>query len=110
MLEPSPLEELIEQNRGVVLHRKRVVTAFSHLPEGPLFDLLFKMTRSPLRNTKSIRASRAAKLINPTSVQTGTIVQRGMVDYRRERSSASVARQTAAVPLPSAAAKAGAML
>lgn len=97
MLESSLLEDLIEQNSGIVLHRKRVLTAFSHLREGPLLDVLFKLTRPPLRKASTVAATlaaRAAKAAQAPIEQVTTIVQTGMVDHRRERHPSSVAPQT----------------
>lgn len=61
MLEQSELEYLVEQNSGVLLHRKRVLMAFSHLHDGPLLDVLFKITRTALRKAKGIAALRGVK-------------------------------------------------
>lgn len=77
MLESSVLEDLIEQNSGAILHRKRVITAFSHLAGGPLLDLLFTITRPPLRKAKAIAATRPKKQPARTSAPAGT------VDHRR---------------------------
>jgi hypothetical protein len=75
----SDLEDLIEGTSGVRLHRKRVLTAFSHVEKGPLLDMLFKLTRPPLRKMKA-----AAKTAHPAVPAAPTIVRRGMVDYRHE--------------------------
>jgi hypothetical protein len=73
----SDLEDLVEETSGVKLHRKRVLKAFSHVQEGPLLDVLFKLTRPPLRKSKPTAAVLHANPLPPT------IVRKGMVDYRR---------------------------
>jgi hypothetical protein len=73
----SQLDDLIEQYSGVQLHRKRVLTAFGHVQQGPLLDMLFKLTRPPLRKLQ-LDATPQAK---PHRTR---IVRRGMVDYRRD--------------------------
>jgi hypothetical protein len=74
----SELEDFIAESAGVQLHRKRVITAFSHVGQGPLLNVLFNQTRPPLlRKAKPVRAAQ------PKS-SAPTILRRGMVDYRRE--------------------------
>jgi hypothetical protein len=73
----SDLEDLVEETSGVKLHRKRVLTAFSHVQQGPLLDMLFKLTRPPLRKSKPAAVVHHAKPLPPT------IVRKGMIDYRR---------------------------
>ncbi|MGA2393008.1 MAG: hypothetical protein ABSH03_06650 [Candidatus Lustribacter sp.] len=76
-LQMSELDDLVEEYSGVKLHRKRVLTAFGHVEQGPLLNLLFKMTRPPLRKTKPAKNVHHEKLPAPT------IIRKGMVDYRR---------------------------
>jgi hypothetical protein len=75
----SDLEDFIADSNGITLHRRRVLTAFSHVPEGPLMDVLLNLTKPALRIVKPEPATAAAQLPAPR------IVRKGMANYRRER-------------------------
>ena len=75
----SDLQDFIAQTAGVRLHRNRVLTAFSHVGEGPLLTVLFNQTRpAMLSKMQPVAATRGA------TRSAAKIVRRGMVDYRRE--------------------------
>jgi len=74
------LQDFIAENSGIKLHRRRVLTAFSHVPDSPLIDMLFNLTRPALRAKKVMKVAHPETNAKPTP----TIVRKGMVNYRRE--------------------------
>jgi len=84
--------ELMEEAAGTKLHRNRLrtLTAFRHVEQGPLIDVLFSITRPTLHaEHKNIaeraKAARAADEEAARLAPVVKIVRRGMVNYRRER-------------------------
>lgn len=75
----SDLQDFIAEASGITLHRRRVLKAFSHVPDSPLMDVLYNMTRPPLRIVKP-----GLKKAEPQQCAEPTIVRKGMVSYRRE--------------------------
>ena len=83
----SELQDFIAGMDGVHLHRQRRLTAFSHVHEGPLMDMLYSITRPPLRMTNAKAATHASHAAREqTPVPQPAIIRRGMVNYRREMS------------------------
>jgi hypothetical protein len=83
MTDDGELQDFIAGQSGVHLHRKRSLTAFSHVQPGPLLDVLLSITRPVRRvaNTANIqRASSSADSPAPKA----SIIRKGMVNYRRE--------------------------
>jgi hypothetical protein len=78
----SDLQDFIAEQSGVTLHRRRVLTAFNHLDDGPLMNVLFNMTRPPLLVTKPNPAHPRHAPHAPSAPP--AIVRKGMVNYRRE--------------------------
>lgn len=84
------LQEYIAETSGIKLHRTRVLTAFSHVGEGPLMDMLFNLTRPAVQSKPKLSSlhSRYAKAAPATPSEaappSARIVRKGMVNYRRE--------------------------
>jgi hypothetical protein len=84
------LQEFIAETNGIKLHRTRVLTAFSHLPEGPLMDALYNLTRPAAQSKPKLsalhsrRADKTSEQTPEKTPPTPTIVRKGMVNYRRE--------------------------
>jgi hypothetical protein len=76
----SDLQDFIADTNGITLHRRRVLTAFSHVSSGPLMDALFNVTRPSLRVMKPDPAKPAPHAPHAPAA----IVRKGMVNYRRE--------------------------
>ena len=75
----SDLQDFIAEASGITLHRLRVLKAFSHVPDSPLMDVLYNMTRPPLRTMRP-----GLEKAEPQQCAAPTIVRKGMVNYRRE--------------------------
>lgn len=78
------LQEFIAASNGISLHRTRVLTAFSHVPDGPLTNLLFNLTRPPLRAKSTVAAVTALTARTLGKTAGPAIARKGMVNYRRE--------------------------
>jgi hypothetical protein len=79
----SDLQDFIADASGITLHRRRVLTGFNHVQNGPLMDVLFNMTRPPLRVMK-VDPAKASSHATHAPHAPAVIVRKGMVNYRRE--------------------------
>jgi hypothetical protein len=73
----SNLQDFIADSHGIKLHRRRVLTAFTHVPDGPVLRVLYSMTRPEKTVTEPVSEK-------PPKPAAPAIVRRGMVNYRRE--------------------------
>lgn len=81
MNEDSDLQDFIAGLSGVHLHRKRKITAFSHVQDGPLLSVLFNITRP----VPAVANKSSARLASPApGLPSPIVIRSGMVDYRRE--------------------------
>ena len=80
----SELEDQIrEEISGIRLHRKRVITPFAHVAEGPLLNALLAITRpAPPKRKKAAAAPPPAESADSPPE---SLIPKGMVNYRRER-------------------------
>ena len=83
MNEDSELQDFIAGLSGVHLHRKRRLTAFSHVQDGPLLNVLYNITR-PVQVVANKNKGRLASPAPGAPAPQPSVIRKGMVNYRRE--------------------------
>ena len=83
MNDDGNLQDFISGLSGVQLHRKRRLTAFSHVQDGPLLDVLYNMTR-PVQRVANKDKAQYASAAPGSPEPKPSVIRKGMVNYRRE--------------------------
>jgi hypothetical protein len=84
MMDVSELDEAIERESGITLHRQQIVTGFVHVHPGPLLDQLFKITRPARHKVKAVASNHDALLKAAARILAGHTVKTTVIDRKRK--------------------------